>query len=223
MPDETNQSAAAAVASDKLTYDINDPALQHEMVEADPEKDFFELPVPPPDGRHRVRVLLGERNITIKRQAKKGERKDAATGPFFVNAEIENRIDSPNEYGDGMPVFDYATSIIMASSGTSRLHGILRAIQAPAPARLSIQDLARHVVNTLASETATAEVETIWEAQVKETKNGVDSYRTVCKGMKNFPPDDTSPTGYSPIAIDKVTGQECRARAQVVRYYLPGA
>jgi len=179
--------------------------------------------VPVGDGRHTVIVLLGERGITIKRQAKKGERKEDASGPFFINAELENTVQNPTGYGDGMKVFDYATSIIMQSSGTSRLHGVLRAIGAPAPARLSIQELARHVVNTLASETATCEIESQWEAQIKETKNGRDEYRTVCKGMKNFPPDDTSPTGYSPIAIDKITGQECRARAQVVRYYLPGA
>lgn len=210
---------------EKNTIDINDPMLQQEMVEANPEADFFEPPPPPPDDReYQVRLILGERGIQVKRQYRKGVDEGAPSGPLYLNVHIEERIVDPDQPWDNRTLNENATSIVMQSTGTSALHTILRACGCPALGRMSLMELKDHTLNALAGEPL-AVISGRWEAQVEDSdpKTGEKVYRTICKGMKHFPmidPRDPS-LGYSNIAVDKRTGEEARAQFRVQRYRLP--
>src|SRR6185437_4842434 len=166
---------------DPDVIDINDPLLQQEMVEADPEADFFEMPPPPPDDRdYQVKILLGERGVVAKRQKRKGEN-GQPTGPLFLNFALELRIIDPDQPWDGAPLFDNATSIIMQSSGTSLLLAILRAVGQPATGRMSLDQLRDHALGVFASEPICS-ISGKWEAQIKDQDG---KYKTVKKGMHN--------------------------------------
>lgn len=212
------------------TIDINDPILQQEMVEADPEADYFELPPPPPDDReYQVKVLLGERGLSVKRQERKGDQDGQRTGPLFLNVSLEDRIVDPGQPWDNAACFDNATSIVMQNSGTSKLHSILRVVGAPAMGRMDLAALRDHTIGVLAGEPL-AVITGKWEAQVKD-ENAKGGYRTVLKGMKNFPLIDPEhpELGHSPWAEDRIrmdpktrqqigTGEMVRARFQVDNY-----
>src|SRR6202162_542536 len=109
--------------ADPTTIDINDPILQQEMIEADPEADFFEQPPPPPDDReYQAKILLGERGVSVKYQKMNGDPDGRPSGPLFLSFALENRLIDPDMPWNDAPVFDNATSIVMRSSGTSLLH-----------------------------------------------------------------------------------------------------
>lgn len=203
---------------DQDVIDINDPLLQQEMVEADPDADFFEMPPPPPDDRdYQVKILLGERGVNVKRQTKKTDQPGHPTGPLFLNFALELRIMDPDQPWDGAPLFDNATSIVMQSSGTSLLHGILRAVGQPAAGRMDLAALRDHALGVFASE-PTCLISGKWEAQAKDQDG---KYKTVKKGMKNFPLIDPShpELGHSPYAEDKQTGEAARAQFRVNKYF----
>lgn len=208
--------------------DINDPILQQEMIEADPEADYFELPPPPPDDiEYQVKVLLGDGGVTCKRQERKGDLNGQRTGPLFLNFALELRIVDPGQPWDNAACFDNATSIVMQNSGTSKLHSILRSLGAPAMGRMDLAALRDHMLGVLAGEPVTV-IAGKWEARVKDPDG---SYRTVRKGMKNFPLIDPQhpELGHSPWTEDSVrmdpktrqqigTGEMVRARFQVDNY-----
>ncbi len=213
------------MAEKAATIDINDPLLQQEMIEANPDADFFEPPPPPPDDReYQVKVMLGDRGVVVRRQRKKDETDANASGPLYLNFHLEERIIDPDQPWDNMPVYDNATSLVMGSNGTSALHTILRALQMPARGQMSLAQLKDHVLNVLAGEPTTV-ILGKWEAQVEDgvLPNGKTNYRTVKKGMKNFPLIDPSnpALGHSHYIEDKATGEVCRAQFRVERYRLP--
>jgi hypothetical protein len=198
------------------------------MIEADPEADYFELPPPPPDDQqYQVKVLLGDGGVTVRRQERKGDLNGQRTGLLFLNFALELRIVDPGQPWDNAACFDNATSIVMQNSGTSKLHSILRALGAPAMGRMDLAALRDHALGVLAGE-PTAVITGKWEARAKDQDG---TYRTVLKGMKNFPLLDPEhpELGHSPWAEDRVrmdpktrqqigTGEMVRARFQVDNY-----
>ena len=211
---------------DPAVIDINDPLLQQEMVEADPEADFFELPPPPPDDReYQFKVMLGEKGITAKKQKRKGDPDGRPSGPVFLNVNLELRIVDPGQPWDNMPTQDYATSIVMQSSGTSKLHSILRALGAPAQGRMDLAALRDHIMGVLGSEPLCFGTG-IWEARIEDSAAD-GGYRTVKKGMKNFPlVDPKQPElGHYPYAevydstTKKPTGEQARAYFRINKYF----
>jgi len=214
---------------DVKTIDINDPLLQAEMVEANPEADFFELPPPPPDDRdYMVKVGMGDRGMTVKRQMRKGDAEGNPTGPLFLIVALENRIIDPDQIWNDAPLFDNATSIIMNSSGTSLLHAILRALGHPALGRMNLSELRDHALSVFSSE-LTCGVSGKWEASIEDQNpKAKKKYRIVRKGMSNFPLIDPAhpELGYSPYAevIDsdtkRPTGDTVRAQFKINRYFL---
>jgi hypothetical protein len=219
MPDE----------KDERTIDINDPRLQQEMVEANPDADFFELPAPPPDDRaYIVKVMLGDKGIVASRQKRKGDVEGRPTGPFFLNAAIECHIMDPDQPWDNRVLYENATSIIMQSSGTSLLHAILRALGYPALGRMPLTgpgSLAEHTLGVFSSEPQCG-VEGKWEARAQNAKG---DWITIRKGMKNFPLNNPSnpDEGYSPLVeiLDpitrKPTGEYARAQFRISKFFQP--
>jgi len=203
------------------TIDINDPALQQEMVEADPEANFFEAPPPPPDDReYEVRIVC-EEAPKIARQAKKGEQKGKGTGPLYANFSLTLRIVAPNEPWDNQPVFDKATSMVMENSGTSRLHSILRAVRAPALGRMTLRELIDHATNVFATE-PTAFIEGEWESSIEAPGNkraDKGGYVRARRGMQNFVKDDTKPSGYNHVWDDPELGP-APAKFRVTNYII---
>jgi hypothetical protein len=207
--------------------DINDPMLQQEMVEANPDADFFEPPPPPPDDReYQVKVTLGDRGIVVRKQQKKEDPPNKPSGHLYLNVHLEERIIDPDMPWDNLPLYDNATSIVMGGkdgAGTSALHTILRALRNPAAAKMTLSALKDHVLNVLASE-PTAVITGKWEAQIEDgvRPNGSANYRTVKKGMKNFPLiDPANPAGgHYNYVEDPKTGETCRAQFRIERYRL---
>lgn len=207
---------------DKEVIDINDPILQQEMVEADPEADYFEMPPPPPDDReYQVKLLLGEKGPMVKRQERKGDSNGERTGPLFWNFPLELHFIEPGQPWDNDVCFDNATDIVMQRSGTSKIHSILRSLGSPAMGRMSKAELRDFVLGVLAGEPIGI-ITGKWEASVKMDDG---TYRLVLKGMKNFPLIDPQrpELGHSPWAEDRVkfdhktkqqvgTGEMIRAR-----------
>ncbi len=200
---------------DKGIIDINDPILQQEMVEADPDADWFEQAAPPPDDRdYQVKILLGEHGMIAKKQQRKGDTNGTRTGPMFLSLELELRIVDPGQPWDNMPTSYWADSLIWDNKGTSKLHTILRAVGAPARGNMTIADLRDHTLGVLASEPL-AFCEGKWEARAKDAEN---EYRTVLKGMKNFPLIDPQHPehGHSPFVEDVVTKRRDPKTQQIV-------
>jgi len=189
--------------------DINDPRLlAQEPIEANPHADFFELPPPPPDSwqgkpiDYQVKILLGPNGAKVKQQSRKGDADGAPSGPFYLAFDLEVRIQDPGQPWHNMPSKYYADSLIWDSKETSKLHTVLRALGQPALGRMLLPDLQRHAIGVLAGEPVCFG-NGRWEARVKDPTG---EYRTVKKGMKNFPLlDPAQPDlGYSPWAEDEV-------------------
>jgi hypothetical protein len=212
--------------------DINDPALQQEMIEADPEADYFALPPPPPDDRdYQVKIMLGSNGLVAKRQQRTEDHNGARTGALFLSAALDLTIIDPGQPWDGARVFDNPNSIIMQRSGTSLLHAILKAVGAPALGRMPLLgpgSLYEHTLGVIASEPVCM-ISGHWLAQVEDPTalTNKDRWRTVRKGMQNFPLLDPAhpELGHSPYVpvIDPVTkketGEEIRAKFKVTSYF----
>lgn len=203
--------------------DINNLELMNEVVEVDGSVDseqFFQPPLPD-DGVHDAIIKLGNRGLKIERQ--KDKQTKNRTGPAFINAHFA--IQLLNDNGEpGIMCFDNPTSIVMQSSGTSRLHAILDILGDPAPPRCTFGELIEHTERALAQD-ARCQVVTQWEAQIEDPPG---TYRDVKKGQKNFPQlvdEHGQPNGkFDPEILDPKTGQKVRAVARVVRFLrLPSA
>src|SRR5206468_961864 len=95
---------------------------------------------------------------------------------------IEARIVAPGERWDDNPVFDNASTMVMQSSGTSRVVGILKAIGAEVPTRGGHEVFARALDAELAKEPE-VQITIKWEGYCSTDEV------TVAKGAKAFPPD----------------------------------
>jgi hypothetical protein len=187
--------------------DINDPRLQQEMVEANPDANFFDPTPPPPDDRElQVVVRVDDEGPSAKKQAKRGDPQGGPfTGPLVVSFPLVLQVVDPGQPWDAQYIYDNASSGISDAKGTSRLHTILRALGAPALGNMSLAQLRDHAINVFSTE-PTAFITGEWEARCEDPK-ARGGWRTCCRGMKNFPKDETKPTGFDHIYVDTKAGK----------------
>jgi hypothetical protein len=200
------------------TIDINDPQLQSEMVEANPDANFFDPPPPPPDDRELQMVItVSDEGPSAKKSFRRGDPEGKPSGPLVVSFPLILRVVDPGQPWDNIAVYDNASSNVSDNKGTSRLHTILRALGAPALGAMSLAQLRDHAANVFSTE-PTAWVEGEWEARVEDPK-ARGGYRTACRGMKNFPKDESKPSGYDHIFVDSKAGKVA-ARYRVNNYLI---
>src|SRR5258708_2518726 len=121
MPEEVKKPAA-------LPVDINDLGLVGAEVTVNTEGDPFVQPPPPPDGLH----LIAMQPLDAKKWEKRVDKRDK---PYYM-CNLELRLVEPGgSMYDNWPVFDRASTMIMQSSGTCRIEGILRALRLAVPSR----------------------------------------------------------------------------------------
>jgi hypothetical protein len=206
MPDEVDLREKAK------EVDINDLQLADEQVTIDGDADAFAGPPPPPDGDHRAKLSVGKRKVTGG--------KDKRGRPFYMvdsNAKIiagdfENRI-----------LFDNVSTMVMDSSGTSRMAGVLKALGEQVGGRTSIVELTRLYVNKLAGEPEVL-VQSQWTAYCADCKADADASGgkrgkkngIVLRGQKRFPQDANG--GHRHQVECPNCGSMLSARAEIVAY-----
>lgn len=197
--------------------DINDLQLADEQVDLNADADAFAGPPPPPDGDYTVKLSVGKRAVT-QGKAKGGKlfymvdtNGKVIVGPF------ENRI-----------FFDNVSTMVMDSSGTSRMAGVLKALGHPVGGRTSIVELTRQYVNVLTGEPSVT-VQTQWEAYCADCKSDYDSSNgkrgkkggIVLRGEKRFPqnaPVDGQPGTHRHQVECPICGSMVSARPSIVAY-----
>ena len=204
--------------------DLNDLRLLQEPVVVDGDvspDDFFSPPLPD-DGDHLAVLHMGDRGLRVSRQKDdQGNR----TGTPFLNVHIQAKIIDDKTGEEGISVFDNPTSIVMPSSGTSRLHMILAACGNPAPPRTTLGDLKQHVEVALA-QSPKCLITTQWQAQVNRGTQEKPDYQTVCSGQRKFQPErdgagEVVPNKFDPEVTDVKSGTKVRAQARITRFGLP--
>lgn len=166
--------------------DINDLQLADEQVDINADADAFAGPPPPPDGDYLVKLSVGKRAVT---SGKTGAGKlfyMVDTNAKVIAGAFENRI-----------FFDNVSTMVMDSSGTSRMAGVLKALGQSIGGRTSIVDLTRTYVNTLTGEPSLS-VQTQWEAYCADCKSDFESSKgkrgkkggIVLRGEKRFPQNE---------------------------------
>lgn len=175
---------------------------QSEIVEYDPNKDFYAAPPPPAAGQYQVVVALSDKpgSFDIKKSGK--------TKQLFLSGNMVLKFDS------GQTQFVNCSSYLMR--GQSELHTLLQAIGMPASPRLTVAELKEHADAAL-KDGARVNIEGDWEASIPESDG---KYRTVVKGMHLFPPDPSAESGHNHIIKDPKTGQEVAARFQVKKWVI---
>ncbi len=214
--------------------DINNLNLADEIVEVSGTtsvEDWQEVPVLS-DGKHRGIVKLAdEKSISVKRRANKET--GARDGEVFLSVHIMCQ----DEDSKGT-AFDYVNT--MKFRDLSSLHVLMVCAGQALPNRASLAEIKELVELNLGSPQRVG-FETEWEAQLKVGEN---DYRTVLKGMKNFPPvldgsgvpsGKFSPEVWAVATMDangKVTGvrrcqsdepgaENVRAQARIKKYFQP--
>jgi len=192
--------------------DINDLQLADEQVDIDGDADAFAGPPPPHDGDHRVKLSVGKRAVSGG--------KDKRGRPFYMvdtNAKII--------VGDfeGRILFDNVSTMVMDSSGTSRMAGVLKALGEPVGGRTSIVELSRAFVNKLTASPKSSYSRN-WTAYCADCKADFDSSNgkrgkkngIVLRGEKRFPQDANG--GHRHQVECPNCGSMLSARAEVVAY-----
>lgn len=186
------------------TVDINDLSLADEELSVNADADAFQGPPPPDDGDHRVKLRLGDRKVQM------GKSKD---GRNYFMVHIDAEVLDP-EF-EGRRVFDNASSLIMQSSGTCRIAGVLKAIGETVPSRTTAKELTKALVDRLAGDPE-ATITTVWEAYCSDCK------KNVLRQQKRFPTDNGSGRHTSQIECPKCHSL-CSAQARVTAYKAAGA
>jgi hypothetical protein len=202
MSDELNEAVKP------VEVDINDLSLANEEVEVNSEADAFAGPPPPDDGDHRAKLKLGQRKVTA------GKTKQGL--PYFM-VHIEATLNEPGQRFDGAKVFDSASSMVMQSSGTCRIAGILRqGLKETVPSRIGSRDLTKMLVDRLAGEPDTI-VKTQWTAYCGDCKESGKSKRgIVLRAQSRFP---QNPDGTHRHQLECPNcGSLLTARAEIVEY-----
>jgi hypothetical protein len=193
------------MAPDVEKLDINDPSLEVENLDINPEADAFAFPPPPPDNTYRAKLKSKQVNNAPF------EPKKAKNGTLYLYTAIEARIIDPAGKQDDWPVFDnFVSTMVMENSGTSRVAGILKALGQPVPARTSHKDLIQRLIDVLAGEPE-VQITTMWEGYCETCD------KTVVKGMKRFPKAADGDSHQANMACPK-DGTEVRAQARIVKY-----
>ena len=141
MADDTKTATA---------IDINDPNLQPEDLSVDTEKDQFASMPAIDDGTYRAKLKQKKPTDTdsfwVRSKTRKGDK------PYLQTA-IEARIIDPAGKFDDWPVFDnFVSTLVMEMTGTNKIVGILKALGAQVPMRVTDVQLAQMLDSSLRSE-----------------------------------------------------------------------
>lgn len=194
------------------SIDINDLSLTTEEVTVDEDADAFQMPPPAPDGIHRAKLKFQGTGMPWSAQPDRSD--SSKIGYLFCG--IEARIIAPDKPYDNNPVFDgYVSTMIMQSSGTCRVAGVVRALGGKIPSRTTHQGLAK-ILNDLIAGEPQVRIETRWEGYCetcpgRRGKTG----KVVLRGMKKFPEKDGK---IKHVVECKSCGTEVTAQARIVRY-----
>jgi len=190
--------------------DINDMSLvDEEPIEIDPEADAFATPTPPPDGTHIVKLKLfrqgsGDSGFTIAKDK---------NGNEYIQARLESRVVAEGTKYNNMPVFDRVNTIVLQSTSTCSMAGVLKALRVAVPSRISKRDLAKTLAAVLEGEPL-VKIETQW--QIREEQDD-GKWRTILKGMKRFPPKKDVSGNVVPGEFEHIVDGSA-AQATVLRY-----
>lgn len=197
--------------------DINDTGLLTEEVALDPEGDAFLTPPPPPDAIYLAKLKLSGA-AGQQWQAQPSREDPGKIGYLFCGIEARLIIGDGKPY-DNAPVFDgYVSTMIMQSSGTCRVAGILRdGLRVKVPTRLKHKELAQLLNTALAGEPQ-VRIETRWEGYCdtcpgRRGKTG----KVILRGMKKFPQRKAGAPHTHVVECSKC-GTEVTAQARIVRY-----
>lgn len=195
-----------------VQVDINDLQLADEQVDIDGDADAFAGPPPPNDGDHRVKLSVGKRAVSGGKDKKGRPFYMVDTNAKILAGDFENRI-----------LFDNVSTMVMDSSGTSRMAGVLKALGEPVGGRTSIVELSRAYVNKLTGEPEVL-VQSQWTAYCADCKSDFDSSGgkrgkkngIVLRGQKRFPQDANG--GHRHVVECPNCGSVLNARAEIIAY-----
>lgn len=170
------------VAVKPFKIDINDPTavLPDDEITLDPDADAFSGPPPVPDGTHLASLGLGQRGF---------QQGTTDEGINYVMAHIEARVIAEGEPFNNFPVFDTASTMVMESTGTSRIAGILGALSVKVPSRTTVKQLAQSLAKELEGRPQ-VKITTKWEGFCTDCENEKKPGKlgkVVVRGQRNFP------------------------------------
>ena len=196
--------------------DIFDQSLATEELDINPEANAFALPPPPPESGNPYRVKL-------KRGTKGWMQYPSKNGrPGYLATDIEARIVAPGVEGiDDRPLFDnFASTMVMQSTHTSRIAGILKAIydtrgqNEAVPAHTSHLELSRLLQAEFDRE-AEVGVWIQWSAFCESCSS--PDKRVEIRGEKRFPMN-ADKTGHLGEIEHGPCGSVISAQARIMRY-----
>lgn len=186
--------------------DINDLSLQAESLTVNPEGDAFEGPPPAPQGIYPFKAKHQKEGK--ERWEKRHSEKKSKD---FLMTAIELRIIAPGQRFDNNPVFDRASTLIMESSGTCRVAGILGVNKIEVPRNVTDVQLAQALTEFLTPEpTVRAEVD--WKGYCEVCD------KDVLKTMRKFPEVKGQPGVHKHTTQCSKCGTRISAQLYVVRY-----
>ncbi len=194
---------------------INDlPLIDEEPLNINAEADAFATFAPPPDATHVAKLKLATGGNSPAIQVGKDK-----NGHPFVMLSIEARIVAEGQPYNNSVCFDRASTVVMQSTGTCRMAGVLQALRVPVPRDMTAQQMARQLAAVLEGEPL-AKIETQWQAR-EEVESGV--WKTVVRGMKRFPAKKDAdgnviPGQYEHTIESPKTGATLDAKAVILRY-----
>jgi hypothetical protein len=198
------------------SVDIFDQSLSSEAVELNPDANAFAFPPPPSEKLNPVRVKLsrGDKGW-LKYEGKNGK-------PGYMATDIKATIIAPGVEGlDGKLLFDnFASTMVMTQSRTSRIAGILKAIYdtrgqgETVPAQTDHLAVARLLEDEFQKE-AEVGVWIQWEAYCEACST--DDKRVVIRGEKRFPLN-ADKTGHLGETEHPQCGSTLSAQAKITRY-----
>jgi hypothetical protein len=192
--------------------DLNDLQLADEQVDMNADADAFAGPPPPLDGDYRAKLSIGKRGAIQGKDKNKALFYMVHTQAKIIAGDFENRV-----------VFDNPSTMVMQSSGTSRIGGIMKALGEPVGGRVGILDLTRRYAEKLTGEPEVT-ITTQWSAYCGDCKTDYDNSGgkrgkkggIVLRAMKRFPENGNGTHRHQlecPICGSMVT-----ANAEIVAY-----
>ena len=195
--------------------DINNLGLATEEMDIDTDADPFAFPPPPPDETYQAKLIPSGKWTAYPK-------KDDPDTLGYLATSIEARLIDEGQPWDNNPVFDnFVSTMIMQSSGTCRIAGILKAVGVPVPARTSHQELAQLLNDSLAAEPI-VKITTQWEGYC-ETCPGRNNKQgaTVIRGMNRYKVvEGSDPVRHNHEMECPKCGTALRTSARI-RKYLP--
>lgn len=194
---------------------LNDlPLIDEEPMNIDPDADAFAGFVLPPDGVHMAKLSLGKGGAVPTFQP--GVDKN---GKKYIAVNVEARIVAEDKPYNNAVIFDQASTIVMQSTGTCRIAGILQALRVPVPSTMTKNQIVAQLAAQLEGEPL-VQIETQWQAREQQDDG---KWKTVVRGQKRFTPKHDAdgnvvPGEYETFAESPRTGAQVDAKAIIVRY-----